>query len=83
MIYDPTKPFSEQSEEVQNYIRTEVIDQQAEPTMRDTLGRPKTFDFPFEDETGAEYNAEMTNIFISDRSWALADQRIVVTPIVK
>lgn len=79
IIYDDSKSFNEQTAEVQDFIRNEVIDQTAEPFDRDQLGRPLNFHFEFTDGKPKEYLVNMLNVYISNKSWALKDQLITVT----
>ncbi len=78
ITYDDTKDFNGQTEEVKNYIRTEVIDQSATPVTRDNLGRPLDFLFAFTDAKPQNYSVAMRNVYISNRSWALREQIITV-----
>lgn len=78
ITYDNTKPFDQQTEEVQTFIRQEVIDIQAEPATRDELGRPALSRFEFMDATETAYIVEVRNEYISNASWALRAQHITV-----
>ena len=78
ITYDNTKPFDQQTEEVQTYIRQEVIDIQAEPATRDELGRPAVSHYEFTDATETAYGVDVENVYISNASWALKAQRITV-----
>ena len=79
ITYDKTKPFEQQTEEVQTFIRQEVIDIQATPASQDALGRPATYHFEFTDATETAYNVDVQNVYISNASWALRAQNITVT----
>lgn len=79
ITYDNTKPFEQQTEEVQTFIRQEVIDIQAKPASQDELGRPATYHFEFTDATETAYNVDVQNVYISNASWALRAQNITVT----
>lgn len=78
ITYDKTKPFEQQTDEVQGYIRQNVIDIQAEPKSRDALGRPDTYEFAFTDTTETAYAVSVKNEYISNASWALKTQHITV-----
>lgn len=78
MIYNPSLPFEQQDEQVKAYIWENVIDQSAAPKTEDQLGRPLTFAFPFRDDASKDYVAVMTNVYQSDRSWALVAQTVEV-----
>lgn len=78
ITYDKTKPFEQQTDEVQGYIRQDVIDIQAEPTSRDALGRPDIYEFAFTDATETAYAVSVKNEYISNASWALKTQYITV-----
>lgn len=78
ITYDKTKPFEQQTDEVQGYIRQNVIDIQAEPKSRDALGRPDTYEFAFTDATEIAYAVSVKNEYISNASWALKTQHITV-----
>lgn len=78
ITYDNTKPFEQQTEEVQAFIRQEVIDIHAEPATRDELGRPALSRFEFTDATETAYGVEVRNEYISNASWALRAQHITV-----
>ena len=79
ITYNNTKPFEQQTEKVQTFIRQEVIDIQAKPASQDALGRPATYHFEFTDATETAYNVEVQNVYISNASWALRAQNITVT----
>ena len=79
ITYNNTKPFEQQTDEVKNFIRQEVIDIHAEPATRDNLGRPDTYHFEFTDATETAYNVDVKNGYISNASWALRSQTITVT----
>ena len=78
--YNPNKSFDKQTNAVQTYIRQQVIDIQAQPASHDALGRPATYNFEFTDSMQTAYNVLVENVYISNASWALKDQRITVTP---
>lgn len=78
ITYDKTKQFEQQTDEVQDYIRQNVIDIQAEPTSRDALGRPDTYEFAFTDATETAYAVGVKNEYISNASWALKTQHITL-----
>ena len=79
ITYDNTKPFEQQTEEVQAFIRQEVIDIQAEPATKDELNRPATYHFEFTDANETAYNVDVQNLYISNASWALRAQNVTVT----
>ena len=78
ITYDNTKPFEQQTDEVQDYIRQEVIDIQAQPARTDALGRPDIYLFAFTDATETAYEVNVQNEYISNASWALKTQHITV-----
>ena len=78
ITYDKTEPFEQQTDEVQGYIRQNVIDIRAEPKSRDALGRPDTYELAFTDATETAYSVSVKNEYISNASWALKTQHITV-----
>lgn len=80
MVIDKNKSYKEQTEEVKQWLDTH-IDMSIKPVKKDNLGRPAVYNFTVTDDGGASFIIELTNIYQSDRSWALQSQVINLIPV--
>lgn len=79
MTIDKNKTYKEQTEEVKSWLNTFIdLSQVAEC---DNFNRPSVYRFSVSDSTGATYVLELTNVYQSERSWALKSQNINLIPV--
>ena len=80
MVIDKNKSYKEQTEDVKQWLDSH-IDMTAKPIKQDNLGRPAVYNFTVTDDNGVTYIIEITNVYQSDRSWALQSQIINLIPV--
>lgn len=80
MVIDKNKSYKEQTEEIKQWLDSH-IDMTAKPIKQDNLGRPAVYNFTVTDDNDVTYILEITNVYQSDRSWALKSQIINLIPV--